>query len=106
MSTNKHRKRWSLSEKKKILSYFEVHGLARTMREYNVSHSSIYNWKESIVSGEKKRSSAKKKKESATLLELKSLRRENAQLKAIVAEKELSIRIQAELLKKSHFVKT
>lgn len=104
MSTNKHRKRWNLSEKKKILTYFEEHGLSRTMRKYNVSHSSIYIWKESIASGEKKRSTAKKKKASATMLELRSLRSENAQLKAIVAEKELRIRIQEEMLKKSHLV--
>lgn len=102
MSTNKHRKRWNLSEKKKILAYFEEHGLSRTMRTYNVSHSSIYVWKENIASVEKKRSTAKKKKESATMLELRTLRNENTQLKAIVAEKELQIRIQEEMLKKSH----
>lgn len=101
MSTNKHQKSWSLSEKQAIVSYYQLHGLTKTMREYNVSHSSIYNWQESQSKTTKKRKLKQKAKVSAKEKELIQLRSENASLKAIVAEKELQIRIQNELLKKN-----
>jgi len=45
---------------------------------------------------------SKGKKEDSGLDEKRRLKRENDELKKIVAEKELRIRIQEEMLKKSH----
>lgn len=94
-----HRKKWSTSQKEKILTYVEQHGVAQASREYNVSSATIYNWKnkvdrlgtDGLISGSK----------TAHELELAQLRKENNELKKIVAEKELALRIKDSLLKKS-----
>ena len=98
---SKHRKKWTASEKLEVLNYFEKCGPTKTSREYNVSAASIYKWKAAY---EKEGTNgldgfSKTSKETA---ELKRLKRENDELKKIVAEKELRLRIQEEMLKKSH----
>jgi len=94
-----HRKRWTASEKLEILKYYSSHGMAKTTREYEVSSTSIYKWQSLHDSGGEASLSAKSaaKAENA---ELRRLRRENDELKKIVAEKELRLRIQSEMLKK------
>lgn len=94
-----HRKKWSTSQKEEILTYVEQHGVAQASREYNVSSATIYNWRnkvaqlgtDGLVSGSK----------TAHELELAQLRKENNELKKIVAEKELALRVKDSLLKKS-----
>lgn len=98
MST--HKKRWSASEKLEILNYYKKAGATKASREFGVSSASIYKWKEAYEKdGEAGLSS--KRSNSNEDMELIRLRRENDQLKALVAEKELALRIQAEMLKKS-----
>lgn len=74
-------------------------GVVKASRHFNVSHTSIYKWKEKIESlGESAlvpRGSDKISKENAKLLA------ENRMLKQIVADKELELLIQKSLLKKS-----
>lgn len=95
----KHKKRWNSIEKLEIINYSKIHGSAQASREFNVSTASIYNWTEAYNKyGE---SGLRKKKEEASTAENRRLKRENDELKKLVAEKELQLRIQAEMLKKS-----
>lgn len=98
---SKHRKRWTATEKLEVINYFEKWGPTKTAREYNVSAASIYKWKAAHEENGKDGLS-KKPKKNREAEELKRLKRENDELKKIVAEKELRLRIQAEMLKKSH----
>ena len=100
---NNHRKRWTTSEKMEILNYYKLHGAARTSREYEVSVGSIYKWK-NIYEEHGEAGFSKNKTTTTTTsesLENRRLRRENDALKQLVAEKELRLRIQEEMLKKS-----
>ena len=100
MST--HRKSWSAAEKLQIINHYKQHGATRTAREFGVSANSIYKWKALY---DKEGQSGLEGKRSAKISEQeqenKRLLRENEQLKALVAEKELILRIQKEMLKKS-----
>lgn len=96
-----HRKSWSTSEKLEIINYYKKWGATKASREYSVSIPSIYKWKAAFEK-EGKIGLSSKEKTSQNSRELKRLRRENDQLKKIVAEKELRLRIQEEMLKKSH----
>lgn len=96
----KHRKTWTSSEKLEIINYFEKWGPTKTSREYNVSAASIYKWK-TAYKNQGKEGLLKVSKKSPEAEEVKRLKRENDELKKIVAEKELRLRIQAEMLKKS-----
>lgn len=96
----KHRKSWTSSEKLEVINYFEKWGPTKTSREYNVSAASIYKWK-SAYEEQGKEGLQKVSKKSPESDELKRLKRENDELKKMVAEKELRLRIQAEMLKKS-----
>lgn len=98
MST--HRKSWSSSKKLEILNYAKKHGVAKTVREFEVSNASIYNW-QSLYDKEGEVGLERSNKAKPELEELRQLRRENQQLKELVAEKELLLRIKEELLKKS-----
>lgn len=97
---SKHRKSWSTSKKLEILNYAKKHGVAKAVREFDVSNASIYNWQARYdkdgEAGLDRLSKANPESE-----ELRQLRRENQQLKELVAEKELLLRIKEELLKKS-----
>lgn len=97
---SKFRKRFSQGEKLEILNFYKQHGIAKSKRRYDVSHSIIYKW-EALVEefgpeGLKNRPS--KSKESTELIEL---RRQNQALKNILADKELELRIKDAMLKKS-----
>lgn len=100
-----HRKRWTTSEKLEILSYYSTHGMAKTTREYEVSSTSIYKW-QSLKDSGGERSLSEKSVAKANNAELRRLRKENDELKKIVAEKELRLRIQSEMLKKSDRTKS
>lgn len=74
-------------------------GVAKACRHYNVSQTSFYKWKAKLESvGEsalETRGGDQLSKQNAQLLY------ENRMLKQIIAEKELKLMIQDELLKKS-----
>ena len=95
-----HRKSWSSSKKLEILNYAKKHGIAKTVREFEVSNASIYNW-QARYDKDGQAGLERTSKASPELEELRKLRRENRQLKELVAEKELLLRIKEELLKKS-----
>lgn len=98
---NNHRKRWSTSKKMEILNFYKLHGAARTSREFEVSVGSIYSWKNIYEEHGEAGFSKNKTTTTSESLENRRLRRENDALKRLVAEKELRLRIQEEMLKKS-----
>lgn len=97
---SKHRKRWSTKEKLEIINYAKLHSVLKATREYNVSSPSIYKWIDTFESKGEAGLNGKKKDNSESL-ENKRLKRENDELKKIIAEKELRLRIQDAMLKKS-----
>lgn len=97
---SKHRKRWSTKEKLEIINYAKIHSVLKASREFSVSSPSIYKWMDAYdTKGESGLKGQKKDKSES--LENKRLKRENDELKKIIAEKELRIRIQEAMLKKS-----
>lgn len=98
-----HRRKWSQKEKEEVLLYVDEHGVSKASREYNVSTATIYNWKNKFdeLGSDGLESGAK----TAMERELAQLKRENSELKKIVAEKELSIRVKDSLLKKNASLK-
>ena len=99
---SKHRKSWKVREKIEILNYSEEKGVAQASREYEVSPGTIYKWKEKFALYGELGLSRKKPGLLLNETEFKRLKRENEQLKLLLAEKELENRIQREMLKKSH----
>jgi len=97
---SKPRKRWSVKEKLVIVNYAKLHGSFPASKEYNVSSTSVYKWVEAYDEHGEAGLELKKKVNTESE-ELRRLRRENQQLKEVVAEKELTIRIKDALLKKS-----
>lgn len=97
---SKHRKQWSIAEKLEILNHLKTWGIVKTSREYGISTTSVYKWKNLFESsGEEGLSSVGNEK--ADRQAILDLERENARLKKLVADKELRLMIQEELLKKS-----
>ncbi len=90
-------------EKEEILLSLEEHGVSKTSREYNVSTATLYNWKNKYdeLGSEGLENGAK----TAMERELAQLKRENNELKKMVAEKELAIRVKDSLLKKNASLK-
>jgi len=100
---SKHRKTWSQQEKMAVLEYQEIHGTTKASRHYEVSSVSIGKWLRLYELHGRKGLTGKNTKEPIKVDHEKlQLERENKALKAIVAEKELQLRVQAEMLKKSH----
>ena len=96
---SRHRKKWSTTQKEEVLLYSEQHGVAQASREYNVSSATIYNWRNKV--SQLGSAGLQTGSKTAHELELAQLKRENNELKKIVAEKELALRIKDSLLKKS-----
>jgi len=101
LEMNNHKKRWTTSEKMEIINHYKLHGATRTSREYEVSVGSIYKWKNIYDEHGAAGFSKNKTTTTSESLENRRLRRENDALKKLVAEKELRLRIQEEMLKKS-----
>jgi putative transposase len=100
---SKHRKSWSQQQKLEIVNYFREKGLASTSIEYGVSSTSIYKWNTQF--DEKGALGLSQGTRTDKDAEMQRILRENRELKAIVAEKELALRIKDSLLKKSQFLK-
>lgn len=74
-------------------------GVGQASRQLGVSTTTLYKWRESFeAQGEQ---GLTRKQGQHKDPELERLKRENRELKMLVAEKELVIRVQSELLKKS-----
>jgi len=98
-----HRKKWSKKDKEEVLLYNDQHVVSQTSREFNISTATIYNWKKKydelgtvgLEAGSK----------TSLEKELAQLKRENNELKKLVAEKELTIKVKDSLLKKNTFLR-
>lgn len=84
-------------QKQHILREVEEHGLAVTCRKHKVYAKSIYQWRVKFRDVDHVDDSKRVTEDP----ELRRLRQENQQLKEVVAEKELIIRVKDALLKKS-----
>jgi len=96
-----HRKNWDQKKKEEVLLFMEQHGISRASREFNVSTAAIYNWKKKFE--ELGAVGLETGVKTAVERELAHLKRENSELKKMVAERELAIRVKDALLKKMHF---
>lgn len=91
--------RFTNEQKLKILQEIEEHGLAVTLRKHKLYAKSIYRWREKLQGSGRATEHPKRAPNDA---EVRQLRQENQQLKELVAEKELVIRIKDALLKNQH----
>ena len=94
-----HRRSWSLTEKLEAVQLMKKEGVGKTSRQLEISSTTLYKRERHFDEhGEKGLMS---KLISDRNPELEKLKKENHELKMLVAEKELIIRVQNELLKKS-----
>lgn len=101
MST-KHRRKWSLEEKVEILHFYQKEGIARTIRQFEVSGTLVYRWhREYQREGDQAFKPGYPRNHE---LEVSRLEKENKELKSIIAEKELELRIQKEIIKKNRLL--
>ncbi len=99
MST--HRRKWQKSEKLAALAMYKKEGVSATCRQFQVSMTTFYKWKDKFEAlGE---SAFDEKDKGQVSTDNKYLIEENKRLKLIIAEKELKLMIQEELLKKSPY---
>ncbi len=96
---SKHRLNWSLSEKLAALKLMKELGVVKASRKLNISCTTLYKWQAHFASDGEQGLIQKPALDKNP--EFEKLKKENHQLKMIVAEKELIIRVQNELLKKS-----
>jgi len=89
---------FSKEEKLRILKEASEQGVKQTLSKYDLYPASYYSWKKKFeeMGEEGFRHGVTKRK----LKELRRLEKENAQLKELVAEKELQIKMLKELRKK------
>ncbi|MBU1822190.1 MAG: helix-turn-helix domain-containing protein [Bacteroidetes bacterium] len=96
---NKHQKTWSLAEKLEAVRLLKAEGVSKASRQSGVSSTTLYKWESRFDQhGEQGLIQNQNHQKDP---ELEKLKRENHALKMLVAEKELVIRVQSELLKKS-----
>ena len=96
----KKRKTWTKEEKLAALGFLKTNGVSYTTRKFGVSATSLYKWRDKFE--EQGSTGFDKSSESHKDQELRALKRELEQYKAMVAERDLTIRIQNDMLKKSH----
>lgn len=88
----------SLQEKVQLIDESKVIGVLETARKHNLHYQTIKNWVDAFaIHG---RNGLERKVVKADP-ELKRLYLENEQLKLIIAEKELELRIKSDMLKKT-----
>lgn len=91
---------FSKEEKISILKEAETKGVNITLEKYGIYPATYYSWREKFdqmgEEGFKHGMTRKHQKE------LRRLEKENAMLKKIVAEKELEVQLQQELVKKKY----
>ena len=96
---NKHQRTWSLAEKLEAIRLLKTEGVSKASRQTGVSSTTLYKWESRF--NQQGEQGLIQKQGSPKDSELEKLKRENQALKMLVAEKELVIRVQNELLKKS-----
>jgi putative transposase len=90
-------KRWSVKEKLEILAASEEHGIVETCRKYGVSTGSHYAWKKKFdTHGE----TGLKANYDGRSKEIKKVEEENRILRKLLANKDIELEVQRELLKK------
>lgn len=95
-----HRKHWKKEEKLAALEYARKEGYLKASKEYGVSQTSLYKWRDKLEAiGE---GGLDKPDLLALHRELQLLLKENKQLKEVVAEQVLAMKIKEELLKKTN----
>jgi len=91
-------KKWSLEEKLEILTSSEELGAVEACRKYSVSTATFYNWKKKFDSqGE----DGLKVTYDSRSKELKQSEEENRILRKLLANRDIELEVQRELLKKS-----
>jgi transposase-like protein len=95
----KHRQSWTQQQKLQILSLYREKGIGAASAEFGVSSTTIYNWEKLLdQNGE---SGLETNKKSDKDLAIKRLEREIRELRNIVADNALELRIKDKLLKKT-----
>lgn len=98
----KNKKRKTTQEKLTIIAEAKEKGWVETARKHGISYPTLQDWNHRLESGGE---SALTGNFTVSIAEYKKLMVENQRLKEIVADKELEIKINAELLKKKIFLK-
>jgi putative transposase len=95
-----HRRNWSAEEKLAAVQCLKSKGVSECSREHSVSSTTLYKWERQYdLNGlEGLKPGLKVEKDQ----KLSRLEKENRELKLMLAEKELELRINKALLKKSH----
>jgi putative transposase len=96
----KKKKTWSLDQKLAVLHDGDLIGVAVSCRKHGVSNSMYYRWKGLLDSGGAGALEPSRAAGAADARRLRELEEENLRLKRIVADKELELQMQRELLKK------
>lgn len=96
---NKHRRSWSLPEKLEAVQLMKREGVGKASRQLEISSTTLYKWEQNFDKNAEQGLMSKPISDKNP--ELEKLKKENHELKMLVAEKELVIRVQNELLKKS-----
>ncbi len=91
-------RKWSSAEKLQILKESEVAGVTATIRKYEIYYGMFYRWKEKYETlGE----AGLEAKHESVDPEKRDLLLENQQLRQVIADQALQIRVKDELLKKT-----
>lgn len=99
-TTEKGTRKFTKEEKLSILKEARQKGVKATLDKYDLYPATYYYWKKKhLVYGEDGLQHAKQKDQEARL---RSLEKENEQLKILLAEKELESKLKDELLKKRY----
>ena len=91
----------TLNEKVKLIEESKILGILETARKHHLHYQTLKNWVDAFAIEGK---DGLERKTVKTDPELKRLYLENEQLKLILAEKELELRIKNELLKKTSYL--
>ena len=92
------KRKWSAEEKLAIIKESENHGVVSTIRKHGIYAQTLYGWKQKYdLEGIQGLEHPYKR----TNPEFKKLQMENLQLKQILADKELMLKIKDDLLKKT-----
>jgi putative transposase len=93
------KRKWTAQEKLGIIQEAEVQGVTATIRKHGIYSNTYYGWKEKYDAGGFE--ALKNHGKSTGSNELKALQEENRKLKELLAERDLTIRVKDELLKKT-----
>lgn len=94
----KQRRTWTAEEKEAILKEAETEGITATIRKHGLYSNTFYAWKAKYEEGGIE---ALRSKHFKSDPQVRKLQKENQQLKELLAEKELALRVKEEMLKKS-----